>query len=281
VAGYKRYAQGLSGDTVLSGKSAEFLADKSTVVSAYNERYSGRSPWRELGGKYKAKNIVEVCKRAGFAPARILEVGAGEGAVLRELSERGFGQELHALEISKSGIEAIESRELPNLKSATWFDGYTIPFPDDSFDAVILCHVLEHVEFERLLLRELRRVSSRHIVEVPLDYYQGIDAKYQHYLGYGHINVYTPTSIRFLLKSEGFSLEQELLTITHEEVMEFNEFTNQKKERTPANVAEFHQRMSAKAMQFYTAPKEQAEHFANALTVLTSRNEEGLRVFKK
>jgi len=264
----------------VSGKSAEFLADKSTVVSAYNERYSGRSRWRALGAKYKAKNIVEVCKRAGFAPARILEVGAGEGAVLSALSDLGFGQELHALEISKSGLEVIEGRALPNLKSATWFDGYTIPFPDDSFDAVILCHVLEHVEFERLLLRELRRVAPRHIIEVPLDYYPGVDAKYQHYLGYGHINVYTPTSLRFLVKSEGFKPEQELLTITHEEVMEFNEFINQKKERTPAHMAEFHQRMSAKAMEFYTAPKDRAEQLADALTVLTGRDEDGLRVFK-
>jgi ubiquinone/menaquinone biosynthesis C-methylase UbiE len=259
----------------------EFLAAKSTVMSAYGALYGKRSPWREIGAKHKAKNIIEVCKRAGFAPKRILEVGAGEGAVLAQLDEVGFGEELHALEIAHSGVSVIKERNLASVKSAAWFDGYSIPFVDDSFDAVILCHVLEHVEFERLLLRELRRVASRHIIEVPLDYYPGIDAKYQHYLGYGHINVYTPTSVRFLLKSEGFKPEQELLTITHEEVMEFNEFINQKKERTPANIAEFHQRTSAKAMQFYTAPKDQAEQLADALTVLTGRDEEGLRVFKK
>jgi len=261
--------------------SVDFLAGKSTVVSAYNERYGGRSAWRALGAKYKAKNIIEVCKRAGFTPKRILEVGAGEGAVLSELSGQGFGEELHALEISKSGIEVIEGRALPNLKSVTWFDGYSIPFADDSFDAVILCHVLEHVEFERLLLRELRRIAPRHIIEVPLDYFPGIDAKYEHYLGYGHINVYTPTSVRFLLRSEGFKVQQELLTIIHEEVQEFNEFTNQKKERSAANLEEFRHRMSAKTMQFYTAPKERAEQLADALTLLTAREDEGLRVFKK
>lgn len=265
----------------VSSPSAAFLADKSTVVAAYNERYGGRSQWRALGAKYKAKNIIEVCNRAGFKPARILEVGAGEGAVLAELQECGFGEELHALEISKSGLDVIEGRGLTRLKSASWFDGYNIPFPDNSFDAVILCHVLEHVEFERLLLRELRRIAPRHIIEVPLDYFAGIDAKCEHYLGYGHINVYTPTSARFLLRSEGFKVEQELLSLTHEDVVEFNEFTNRKKERTPANVEEFHQRMSAKAKQFYMAPKEQAEQLADALTVLTAREENGLRVFKR
>ena len=261
--------------------SADFLADKSVVVSAYDERYSARSPWRELGAKYKAQNLVEVCRRADFKPRRILEVGAGEGAVLMHLDAVGFGGELHALEIAHSGVDVIRSRALPTVQSVGWFDGYNIPFPDDSFDAVILCHVLEHVEFERLLLRELRRVAPRHIIEVPLDYYPGIDKKYHHYLGYGHINIYTPTSMRFLLRSEGFKVERDLLTITHEEVMEFNEFINQKKERSTANLAEFHQRMSAKAMQFYTAQQDQAEVLADALTLLTSREDEGLRVFRK
>ena len=260
--------------------SVDFLAE-STVMSAYSARYAGRSPWRELGAKYKAQNIMEVCRRAAFKPRRILEVGAGEGAVLMHFDAQGFGEELHALEIAHSGVDVINSRGLASVKSVTWFDGHHIPFPDNSFDAVVLCHVLEHVEFERLLLREVRRMAPRHIIEVPLDYYPGIDRKYHHYLGYGHINVYTPTSVRFLLKSEGFKTERELLTITHEEVMEFNEFTNQKKERSPANLAEFFQRTSAKAVQFYTAQKDQAEHLADALTVLTGNEEEGLRVFKK
>jgi SAM-dependent methyltransferase len=263
------------------GDVAEFLQSRSSIVSAYDAIYKARNPWRELGAKHKAANIVQVCGRAGFAPKRVLEVGAGEGAVLMHLDAMAFGAELHALEIARSGVDVIRSRGLASVKSATWFDGYTIPFPDDSFDMVILCHVLEHVEFERLLLRELRRVAPRHLIEVPLDYYPGIDAKVGHYLDYGHINVYTPTSLRFLLKSEGFRIDQEYLTITHEEVVEYNEFVNLKKERSAANLAEFRKRMSDKALSFYSAQREQAEVLADAMTVLTSRDNQGLRVFKR
>ena len=258
-----------------------FLKSRSSIVSAYDAIYQARNPWRELGAKHKAANIVQVCRRAGFEPRRILEVGAGEGAVLMHLEALKFGRELHAIEIARSGVDVIRGRELTTVKSATWFDGYTIPFPDDSFDLVILCHVLEHVEFERLLLRELRRVAPRHVIEVPLDYFPGIDAKVGHYLGYGHINVYSPTSLRYLLKSEGFRINQDYLTITHEEVVEYNEFINMKKERTPAAMAEFRKRMSDKALAFYSSPRDQAEVLADALTVLTSRDEHGLRVFKK
>lgn len=119
---------------------------QSTINADYDENYSGASPWRDLGAKYKAKNLIEVCNRAGFKPVRILEVGAGEGSVLMHLSDSGFGEELSALEIASSGVEVIKSREIPSVKSVERFDGYRIPYEDDAFDAVILCHVLEHVE---------------------------------------------------------------------------------------------------------------------------------------
>ncbi len=254
---------------------------QSTINADYDENYSGVSPWRDLGAKYKAKNLIEVCNRAGFKPKKVLEVGAGEGSVLMHLSNSGFGEELHALEIASSGVEVIKSRNIPAVKTVERFDGYRIPYEDDSFDAVVLCHVLEHVEFERTLLREIRRIAPHCILEVPLDYHDGIDEKYEHCLSYGHINVYTPTLIRFLLRSEGFLIEQDMVSIIHEEVMEYIEFVNEKRERTPAAEADFQKRMSDRALAFYSAPKPQAEHMANAYTALLSRDAEGLTVFRK
>lgn len=252
---------------------------RSAISSDYDKSYTGPSEWRDIGGKYKAKNLVEVCKRAGFNPKRILEVGAGEGAILMHLNRMGFGEELYALEIASSGVQAIKDRSISTLKEARQFNGYEIPYPDDSFDAVVLFHVLEHVEFERALLREVRRVAPRQIIEVPLDYHYEIDTKMAHYLGFGHINVYTPSLVRFLLKSEGYQIDQELLTQVPEEVWEYIEFVTNKKERTPSAVATLHKRLSDKALAFYTSPKEKAEQLANALTMLTSRTESGLNIF--
>lgn len=252
---------------------------RSAISSDYDESYSGPSEWRDLGGKHKAKNLVEVCNRANFKPARILEVGAGEGSILMHLSRMGFGHEYSALEIASSGVRAIEQRNIPGLKDVRQFNGYEIPFQDDAFDAVLLFHVLEHVEFERAILREIRRLAPRHIIEIPLDYHYEVDKKMDHYLAFGHINVYSPSSVRFLLKSEGFRIEHELLTQTHEEVAEYNEFVNLKKDRTPAAVAAFHKRVSDKALAFYTSPKERAEQLANALTLLTGRGDSGLNIF--
>ena len=144
------------------------------VKNAYDEFYLGRDEqWRMLGARYKANNIIEVSKGHDFK--KVLEVGAGDGSILRHLSEWNTFPEMHALEISQSGVDQIKKLGLKNLSSVTIFDGYHIPFKDNEIDLVILSHVLEHVEFERMLLREIKRVSKFLIIEVPCDYRYGVD----------------------------------------------------------------------------------------------------------
>jgi SAM-dependent methyltransferase len=46
-------------------------------------------------------------------------------------------------------------------------DGENLPFPDKSFDYVICCHVLEHVENPARFLKELMRVAKRGYIELP------------------------------------------------------------------------------------------------------------------
>lgn len=173
--------------------------------AAYEEQYAADlTAWRELGARYKAQNIRLVS--AGRSFASLLECGAGEGSLLQQLDRGGFCPELHALEISPSGIAAIQRRSIPSLRSVLRFNGYQLPYRDKSFDLAVLSHVLEHVEHPRLLLRELRRVSRYQAIEVPLDYSPVVDRRVAHFLGYGHINIFTPALLRFLLASEGFTI---------------------------------------------------------------------------
>lgn len=169
-------------------------------VSYDNQYDASMTAWRTKAAKYKAKNIVELSKNIVFET--VLEVGCGEGAILDWLSQWEFSNHLHAIEISESGIASTKSKQIKNLKSIQIFDGYQIPFPDNHFDLVICSHVMEHVEHERLLLREIKRVSKYQIFEVPIDFSFYVDKKINHFLSYGHINIYTPALFRFLLKTE-------------------------------------------------------------------------------
>jgi SAM-dependent methyltransferase len=169
----------------------------------YDHAYDGsEAGWRWLGALDKAQSVVSLASE--LAPASILEIGAGEGSVLQRLSELAFGQRLYAAEISASAVELIRQREIPRLVECTRFDGYRIPYADRQFDLVILSHVIEHVENPRLLLYEASRLGNRVLVEVPTE--DNLAAEWtmgQNYRpdGVGHINFFSPRTIRLLLQT--------------------------------------------------------------------------------
>jgi ubiquinone/menaquinone biosynthesis C-methylase UbiE len=49
----------------------------------------------------------------------------------------------------------------PRLKILDIFDGYNLPFPDDTFNVVTCVDVIEHVEDYNCLIKEMLRVSRK------------------------------------------------------------------------------------------------------------------------
>lgn len=250
-------------------KTGSYIIDLG-VKTAYDDFYQSHDvQWRLMGAKYKAQNIVDVCK--GHTFTKVLEVGAGDGSILSYLDEWNFASELHALEISQSGVDLMQSKKLKHLRSVQIFDGYHIPFADDEFDLVILSHVLEHVEFERMLLRELKRVSKFQVIEVPKDYRYNVDKRMKHFLDYGHINMYSPTSLRFLVQSEGFEVLADKVSMIHPELSKFNTFVNQQKPKKVLTSLRIELEYYLKKILTSLAGKKEQETFANAYTILTCK----------
>lgn len=126
--------------------------------------------------KYAAKNPIERKLMDGFfaaldqslpstSPARILEVGVGEGEVTARLVER-------FPDATFVGVD------LPDPELAGHWDGKgfsplfgdigRLPFEDGTFDLVLAIEVLEHVPYPELALAELSRVGRRDlVVSVP------------------------------------------------------------------------------------------------------------------
>lgn len=201
------------------------------LLESYDRQYTdAMTEWRELGGKYKAENILKVC--SGFKFEKVLDCGAGEGSVLQCLDASGVFADLYAIEISSSAISQIQQRRLDHFRGVEKFNGYEIPYPDDTFDMAYCAHVIEHVEHPRQLLRELRRVSRFQVFEVPLDYCVDIDRKVELLHSCGHLNVFTPALFRFLLKSEGFEIVQDLLGQHAEEFQRFEQYRVQNLKKT-------------------------------------------------
>lgn len=240
------------------------------VKAAYDDYYRDNdSAWRMLGAKYKVQHIIDVCK--GYSFRTVLEVGAGDGSILKLLAERDFAPGYDAVEISESGVTQIKAAGIKNLRSVQEFDGYQLPFADDSFDLIILSHVLEHVEHERLLLRELRRVAKMCVIEVPKDYKTGVDNRIKHFLAYGHINMYTPTSLRYLLLTEGFEVVNDLVSMIEPEVTRFNTYVNQKKSKSIMRDLKISAEYQVKKALTTLLGNKAKEQFASAYTVLCKK----------
>jgi ubiquinone/menaquinone biosynthesis C-methylase UbiE len=162
--------------------------------------------WRSEGAKKKVENIITLIGNRNFET--LIEIGAGEGSILTILDQSDLAKEIYAIEISTSGIEKINSRKIQKLKEVKLFDGYSIPYPDKHFELAICSHVIEHVEHPRLLLREIKRISKQQVFEIPIDFSYKVDKKVQHFISYGHINIYTPGLFNFLLLSENFRIKK-------------------------------------------------------------------------
>ena len=167
----------------------------------YNEYYPDNS-FDETKRIIAAKDSLDAIEKfSDSLTGRIIDVGAGDGFVSQEILNRNKNAKITAVEISNAGLEKIKSRGLPI--ECHLFDGYKLPFASESFDVAVCAHVMEHVEHERLLLREIARVSKAAYFVVPLEG----GARGRITRDTGHINYYTPLTFINLLETGGFSVQ--------------------------------------------------------------------------
>lgn len=191
------------------------MADAGSIIAIYDDYYAdGKvAAKREIASQQSVGHIEAILRGETFD--KILDIGAGEGAVLDKLNKKGLGKTLGAVEISTSGVEAIKARNVANLASLDIFDGYHIPHPDKSFDLGLAIHVVEHVEHERMFLMEAARVCKKLYIEVPLEHTRNLNRAIRMSGPFGHINFYTPLTFENLLKTSGLKVERQM-TFAHD-----------------------------------------------------------------
>ncbi|MDD3662584.1 MAG: class I SAM-dependent methyltransferase [Candidatus Pacebacteria bacterium] len=194
----------------------EKLLVNEKIQNNYDEYYkNGASQWRWLGALDKADNIVTLSHHLSIRS--LIEIGAGEGAILKRLSDLNFCKEMYALEISSTGVETIINRQIPRLVECALFDGYNVPYENLKFDLAILSHVIEHVEYPRKLLYEAKRVAKYVIVEVPCEDNPRLKQDFT-FDKVGHINSYSPKTIRRLIQSCNFKVLKQITVNPRKEV---------------------------------------------------------------
>lgn len=124
----------------------------SLLLLVWSKRSRMLSVVMQARARRKAQRVVPLLRtlRPG---GRVLDLGAGEGYVGREVAVR-LGLGVTALDVVQYGVAApIEV-----------YDGQTVPYPSDYFDATLLIFVLHHAVDPLGLLREAVRVTRGPVI---------------------------------------------------------------------------------------------------------------------
>jgi methionine biosynthesis protein MetW len=97
------------------------------------------------------------------AGSRVLDVGCGDGDLLRLLERRGVDG--RGIELSREGVNRCVAKGLAVVQGDA--DTDLVSYPDDSFDYVILSQTLQATRQPRVVLEHLLRIGRRAIVSFP------------------------------------------------------------------------------------------------------------------
>jgi SAM-dependent methyltransferase len=110
---------------------------------------------RRLVGSRRVERLASQIVKLLPPNARVLDLGAGDGAIARAVLQRRPDLTIIALEVKIRDAALIQEVE---------YDGHTIPFRDKAFDCVMLIDVVHHAWDPVRVLAEARRVASRRVI---------------------------------------------------------------------------------------------------------------------
>lgn len=134
------------------------------VAGNYFDKYRSRNPIHRIlvGGFVRAaQELVGVA-----APVKVLEVGCGPGDLAAHLI--GPAMEYTGIDVSQAEVDTARGRYPGRHFQVA--SAYDLPSPNGSFDLVVACEVLEHLDRPEDALREAMRVcrpNGHVLISVP------------------------------------------------------------------------------------------------------------------
>jgi 2-polyprenyl-3-methyl-5-hydroxy-6-metoxy-1,4-benzoquinol methylase len=140
------------------------VTGRSNVGAARVEDYSHLSEQGQRLVRAFRNRVVELV--VASHATRVLEVGCGQGWLLRDIAEVLPDVELTGIDIRAKAIEF--ARSLVPRADLRVVDAGALPFADGEFGLVVCSEVLEHVDDPVAVLVEIERVGrGRSVISVP------------------------------------------------------------------------------------------------------------------
>jgi SAM-dependent methyltransferase len=192
-------------------QSTDFL--KEYYDSAYRANSSNGVfiPKRTLSIKHLLlANLLKFLVKDGErnASRRLLEIGCSQGELLSKFDN---DQIWHATGVDYGGaaIEYAKSRGL----DAHLSDIESMRFSDETFDAVVALHVMEHVQNLSVFIKEVHRVTKHggyfFAVMPSMSHYKAklAGSKWKYWGPPGHLWYFTNKSLTLFLEKNGFEVK--------------------------------------------------------------------------
>ena len=104
-----------------------------------------------LLGEQRVRAVMEAVRESGAES--VLDLGCGEGRLLRELAEEESLQRITGLEVSRVSLERAKRRMKPQQRDRVELLHGSLVYPDDrlrGYDAAVAMEVVEHIDPPRL-----------------------------------------------------------------------------------------------------------------------------------
>jgi 2-polyprenyl-3-methyl-5-hydroxy-6-metoxy-1,4-benzoquinol methylase len=166
------------------------------VASWIASLVTGLHPYKQL-----SKNMY----LGDLKPGKLLDVGCGDGRFLNDIRQQGW--HVNGVEVDPKAVEAARKKYNLDVFAGNLFSAQ---FESNSFDAITLRHVIEHLTDPVKTLEECRRLlksNGRLVVVTPNASSWGHGVYGRHWLGLDqprHLMIFSPAAIELCAQMAGF-----------------------------------------------------------------------------
>lgn len=189
---------------------------RSRLYAAYQRVLSGLDRVFGLGRVREASERLYLDSQS---PGRLLDVGCGDGSFLHRMQQKGW--QVAGVDFDPQAVAAARRRYGLELVVG---DLQSAQFGRESFDAVTLNHVIEHLFDPRETLQEVRRVlrpGGLLVVVTPNPESLGHRRHGAHWFGLDpprHLHLFPPATLRRVVEQAGFRIVTIETTAVHADI---------------------------------------------------------------